>query len=133
MVTLKNTGHFSAVENPLELARVIMRQNDRRDQRQECATMFKRFWESLNDWAEVLSMDDPRGEYMFRLEERVAKLEREVEGFQIQSRTRSAGAADDGGLAVAVGSSPVEEPPLASLAHRPVAGLTGLAKTSKVI
>jgi pimeloyl-ACP methyl ester carboxylesterase len=25
MVTLKNTGHFSAVENPLELARVIMR------------------------------------------------------------------------------------------------------------
>jgi len=35
--------------------------------------MFKRFWESLNDWAEVLSMDDPRGEYMFRLEERVCE------------------------------------------------------------
>jgi hypothetical protein len=95
--------------------------------------MFKRFWESLNDWAEVLSMDDPRGEYMFRLEERVAKLEREVEGLQIPSRTRPAGAPDDGGLAVAVGSSPVEEPPLTSLARRPVAGLTGLAKTSKVI
>jgi len=24
MVTLKNTGHFSAVENPSELARVIL-------------------------------------------------------------------------------------------------------------
>ena len=57
--------------------------------------MFKRFWESLNDWAEVLSMDDPRGEYMFRLEERVAKLEREVEGFQIQFRTTAAGSPDD--------------------------------------
>jgi hypothetical protein len=95
--------------------------------------MFKRFWESWNDWAEVLSMDDPHGEYMFRLEERVAKLEREVEGLQIQSRTRPAGAPDGGGLAVAVESSPVEEPPLTNLAHRPVAGLTGLAKTSKVI
>ena len=95
--------------------------------------MFKRFWESLNDWAEALSMDDPRGEYTFRLEERVAKLEREVEGLQIQSRTRPAGAPDDAGLAVAVGSSPVEEPPLTRLAHRPVAGLTGPAKTSKVI
>jgi hypothetical protein len=95
--------------------------------------MFKRFWESLNDWAEVLSMDDPRGEYVFWLEERVAKLEREVEGLQIRSRTRPVESPDDGGLAVAVGSSPAEEPPLASLAHRPVAGLTGLAKTSKVI
>jgi hypothetical protein len=27
--------------------------------------MFKRFWQSLNDWAEALSMDDPRGGYMF--------------------------------------------------------------------
>jgi hypothetical protein len=48
--------------------------------------MFKRLWESLNYWAEVLDMDDPRGEYVFRLEERVAKLEREVEGLQIRSR-----------------------------------------------
>ncbi|WP_213285424.1 alpha/beta fold hydrolase [Bradyrhizobium sp. sGM-13] len=32
VVTLKNTGHFSAVENPSELARVILRQNDRNDQ-----------------------------------------------------------------------------------------------------
>ena len=40
-------------------------------------------------------MDDPRGEYMFRLEERVAKLEREVEGFQIQFRTTAAGSPDD--------------------------------------
>jgi hypothetical protein len=49
--------------------------------------MFKRIWERLNDWAEVLDMDDPRGDYMFRLEERVAKLERDVEGLQTQSRT----------------------------------------------
>jgi hypothetical protein len=48
--------------------------------------MFKRFWERLNYWAEVLDMDDPRGEYVLRLEDRVAKLEREVEGLQIQSR-----------------------------------------------
>jgi hypothetical protein len=95
--------------------------------------MLKRFWQSLNDWAEALGMDDPRGEYMFRLEHRVAKLEREVEGLQIQSRTTPVGSPDDGVLALAVGSSPVEEPPLTSLAHRPVAGLTGLAKTSKVI
>jgi len=40
----------------------------------------------LNHWAEILHMDDPRGDYMFRLEERVAKLEREVESLQIQSR-----------------------------------------------
>jgi len=49
--------------------------------------MFKRFWQSMNEWAEALSMDDPRGDYMFRLEDRVAKLEREVEGLQIQPRT----------------------------------------------
>ena len=30
--------------------------------------MFKRFWQSINKWADVLSMDDPRGDYMFRLE-----------------------------------------------------------------
>ena len=48
--------------------------------------MLKRFWQSMNEWAEALSMDDPRGDYMFRLEDRVAKLEREVEGLQIQSR-----------------------------------------------
>jgi hypothetical protein len=41
-------------------------------------------------------MDDPRGEYMFRLEERAAKLEREVEGLQIQSRTTPVGSPDDG-------------------------------------
>lgn len=57
--------------------------------------MFKRFWESLKYWTEVLSMDDPRGEYMFRLEERVAKLEREVDGLQIQSRTTPAGSPND--------------------------------------
>jgi hypothetical protein len=48
--------------------------------------MFKRIWERLNHWAEILHMDDPRGDYMFRLEERVAKFEREVESLQIQSR-----------------------------------------------
>jgi hypothetical protein len=48
--------------------------------------MLKRFWQSMNEWAEALSMDDPRGDYMFRLEDRVAKLEREVEDLQIQSR-----------------------------------------------
>jgi len=36
--------------------------------------MFKRFWQSLSDWAEALAMDDPRGDYTFRLEDRVAKL-----------------------------------------------------------
>lgn len=56
--------------------------------------MFKRLWESLNYWAEVLDMDDPRGEYVFRLEERVAKLEREVEGLQIQSRATPVGPDD---------------------------------------
>jgi hypothetical protein len=48
--------------------------------------MSKRFWRSLSDWAEALAMDDPRGDYLFRLEDRVAKLEREVEGLRIQSR-----------------------------------------------
>jgi hypothetical protein len=57
--------------------------------------MFKRFSKGLNYWAEVLGMDAPRGEYMFRLEERVAKLEREVEGLQIQSRTTPVGSLDD--------------------------------------
>jgi len=40
-------------------------------------------------------MDDPRGGYMFRLEDRVARLEREVEGLQIQFRTTPAGSPDD--------------------------------------
>jgi hypothetical protein len=53
--------------------------------------MFKRFWETLNYWADVLDMDDPRGGYMLRLEDRVAKLEREVEGLQIQSRATLVG------------------------------------------
>jgi hypothetical protein len=57
--------------------------------------MFKRVWASLNYWTEVLGMDDPHGEYIFGLEERIAKLEREVEGLQILSRTTSVGAADD--------------------------------------
>jgi len=57
--------------------------------------MFKRFWRSLNDWAEALSIDDPRGDYMFRLEDRVARLEREVEGLRIQSGTTPAGSAND--------------------------------------
>ena len=45
--------------------------------------------------ADALSMDDPRGEYLFRLQERVAKLERDLEGLQIQSRTTPAGSPDD--------------------------------------
>lgn len=49
--------------------------------------MFKRFWQSINEWANALSMDDPRGDYMFSLEDRVANLEREVEGLQIRLRT----------------------------------------------
>ncbi len=57
--------------------------------------MFKRFWKSLNYWAEVLGMDDPRAEYMFGLEERVAKLEREFEGLQSQSRTKPVNSPDD--------------------------------------
>ena len=57
--------------------------------------MFRSFWQSLNDWAEALSMDDPCGDYMFRLEDRVSRLEREVQGLQIQSRTTPAGSPDD--------------------------------------
>ncbi len=57
--------------------------------------MFKRLWQSLNGWAEALGMDDPRGEYMFTLEDRVAKLDRDVEGLQIQSRTTPVGSPDD--------------------------------------
>ena len=57
--------------------------------------MLKRFWKSLNDWAEALGMDDPRGDYMFRLEDRVSKLERELEYLRIQSRTTPAGSAND--------------------------------------
>ena len=56
--------------------------------------MFKRFWRSMNEWADALSMDDLRGDYMFRLEDRVANLEREVEGLQIRLRT-PAGSPDD--------------------------------------
>ena len=56
--------------------------------------MFKRFWQSMNEWADALSMDDPRGDYMFRLEDRVAKLEREVEGLQIRSRATLVGLDD---------------------------------------
>jgi hypothetical protein len=57
--------------------------------------MLKRFWEKLNYWAEALDIDDPRGGYMFRLEDRVSKLEREVEDLRIQSRTTPAGSAND--------------------------------------
>ena len=57
--------------------------------------MFKRFWQSMTEWADALSMDDPRGDYMFRLEDRVAKLERDVEGLQIQSRMTPVGSRDD--------------------------------------
>ena len=56
--------------------------------------MFKRFWRSMNEWADALSMDDPRGDYMFSLEDRVARLEREVEGLQIHSRATLAGPDD---------------------------------------
>ena len=56
--------------------------------------MFKRLWERLNYWAEVMDMDDPRGEYLLRLEERVTKLERDVEGFQIRSRATQVGLED---------------------------------------
>jgi hypothetical protein len=58
--------------------------------------MFKRFWQRMNDWAEALGMDDPRGEYMFGLEDRVAKLEREVEGLRIQARSTRVGTPNDG-------------------------------------
>jgi hypothetical protein len=57
--------------------------------------MFKRFWQSISKWADALRMDDPRGDYMFGLEDRVAKLEREVEGLQIQIRTTLTGSPDD--------------------------------------
>ena len=53
--------------------------------------MLKRFWASLNHWAEGLGIDDPHGDYMVRLEQRVAKLERDVDGL----RTSPAGSQDD--------------------------------------
>ena len=56
--------------------------------------MFKRFWQSINEWADALSMDDPRGDCMSSLEDRVAKLEREVECLQIQFQTTPAGSPD---------------------------------------
>jgi hypothetical protein len=56
--------------------------------------MFKRFWQSINEWADALSMDDPRGDYMFRLEDRVARLERDVESLQARFRTTPAGSPD---------------------------------------
>jgi hypothetical protein len=52
--------------------------------------MFKRFWQRMNDWAEALGMDDPHGDYLFRLENRVARLEREVEGLRLSPRTAAA-------------------------------------------
>ena len=57
--------------------------------------MFKRFWQSIYEWANALSMDDPRGDYMFSLEDRVANLEREVEGLQIQIRRTLTRSPDD--------------------------------------
>ena len=57
--------------------------------------MFKRFWRSMNEWAEALSMDDPHGDYLLRLENRVARLEREIEGLQITPRMATAGTTDD--------------------------------------
>ncbi|MEH2503359.1 MULTISPECIES: hypothetical protein [unclassified Bradyrhizobium] len=40
-------------------------------------------------------MDDPRGDYMYGLADRVGKLEREVEGLRIQSRITPIGTPDD--------------------------------------
>jgi hypothetical protein len=56
--------------------------------------MFKRFCQTMNEWADALSMDDPRGDYMFMLEDRLAKLEREVDGLKIQSRATLVGPDD---------------------------------------
>jgi len=56
--------------------------------------MFKRFWQGINERADAVSVDDPRGDYMFSLEDRVANLEREVEGLQIRLRT-PAGSPED--------------------------------------
>ena len=53
--------------------------------------MFKRFWQSISKWADALSIDDPHGDHMFRLEERVAKLEHDVDGLRIQSRATLVG------------------------------------------
>ena len=36
----------------------------------------------------AFAIDDPRGAYMFRLQDHVAKLERDVEGIQIQFEQR---------------------------------------------
>ena len=57
--------------------------------------MFKRFWQSINTWIDVLGIDDARGDDMFRLEDRVAQLEREVEGLQIRFRTTPEASPDD--------------------------------------
>jgi hypothetical protein len=57
--------------------------------------MFKRLWQSLNEWADALSVDDTRADYMSGLEDRISKLEREVEGLQIHFRTTPAGSPND--------------------------------------
>jgi hypothetical protein len=53
--------------------------------------MFKRLRERLNYWAEVLDMDDPPGEYVLQLEQRVTQLERDIEDLHIQSRATPVG------------------------------------------
>ncbi|WP_315802363.1 hypothetical protein [Bradyrhizobium sp. SZCCHNS3002] len=57
--------------------------------------MFKRFWQRMNDWAAALNMDDPHGDYLIRLEDRVSRLERAIEGLGTMPEPETTGSVQD--------------------------------------
>ncbi|MEH2520183.1 hypothetical protein V1279_005756 [Bradyrhizobium sp. AZCC 1610] len=57
--------------------------------------MFRRFWKGSNYWAETLSMDDSRGDYMVRLEDRVASLSGKLKVFGSSPEQRPIGTPND--------------------------------------
>jgi hypothetical protein len=57
--------------------------------------MFKRLWQRAHDWAEALSMDDPRGGYLLGLERRLARLERDLEDIRLVPATTTTSSPDD--------------------------------------
>ncbi|CVI63084.1 MULTISPECIES: hypothetical protein [Agrobacterium] len=49
--------------------------------------MLKRFREKWRSWEDaVLGIDDPQGDYLIALEKRLARLETEVAGLNVQRR-----------------------------------------------
>lgn len=52
--------------------------------------MLQKLLEQLRPWAEAIAgLDDPRGEYLLRLEQRISRLEGEVEHLREFSETDS--------------------------------------------